>query len=68
MIELLPCRFCGSSNIDAGNCYADMEKNWQYVICKDCGSGIQGPADKSDEVISFWNTRAPAGPVEGGGE
>lgn len=47
--SLLPCPFCGSSNIH------DL-KNFDWVACQDCGAQIEDGEPSAREI---WNRRAP---------
>ena len=60
-IELLPCPFCGSEDIDP----VSIEGSWGYSSSKDyvkCNScGAQGGVvedGKLDDAIANWNMRA----------
>lgn len=51
-MELLPCPFCGSNDLEE---YSDSMSEYykihsEFIICKECGS-------KSKNIV--WNTRQP---------
>ena len=53
--ELLPCPFCGSSNLDHGD-------NWScgdgYVHCNGCGCTMSSFADdREQDAMRKWNDR-----------
>lgn len=55
-IELLPCPWCKSNNIEIDDSFRNS--NCYYGICLDCGaSGPSGSNEK--ESIKKWNTRTP---------
>jgi hypothetical protein len=45
--ELLPCPFCGGSNIEALD-------NFDWVCCQDCGASLE---DVEPSARELWNTR-----------
>jgi Lar family restriction alleviation protein len=54
--ELLPCPFCGSTNIDA--------EGWSSTdsagpACDDCGASAGAVSKSLQENIAEWNRRAP---------
>ena len=54
-VELLPCPFCGSSDLGDPNFECDYG-----IQCNSCGA-MHGHEDR-DEAIRLWNTRATAQP------
>jgi Lar family restriction alleviation protein len=56
MAELLPCPFCGSTNIDCTNVGRNIDM-W-YVQCDNCYATFP-QFDSKEESIEAWNTRTP---------
>lgn len=62
MIEIKPCPFCGSADVELKN-----GMMWGYAVhCNECGADVifhgllradNLDYDYSDEVIRAWNTR-----------
>lgn len=60
MGELLPCPFCGSSEV-RGATYSPVDgEEWQLVVCTSCGAETNDCATKA-EAIAAWNRRADLG-------
>ena len=57
--ELLPCPFCGLSDIDLfHDTSGDYEKHWSWgVECCNCRMGYQDNYTEQD-AINKWNKRA----------
>ena len=63
MTDLLPCPFCGSTNLRY-----EFAGSQGYICCDDCGT--QGPCDEQaadptcdhDAAYAAWNRRDPATP------
>lgn len=53
-LKLLPCPFCGSSNLKVFGCAAP--EGWREIQCLDCNIAFSNNDD--DNPISSWNTRA----------
>lgn len=57
--QLLPCPFCGSSDVEAHGFH--RKKTW-VVVCLECHSfgPDNGPNDviTEAEAVAMWNTRA----------
>ena len=64
MTDLLPCPFCGSTNLRY-----EFAGSQGYICCDDCGT--QGPCDEQaadpicdhDAAYAAWNRRPAAAPV-----
>lgn len=55
-IELKPCPFCGSKNIElSAEEYHDKDV-FYIVSCNNCGAQIEG-SGRSKEAAEAWNTR-----------
>lgn len=56
IIELLPCPFCGASDLTMGE---RSPSQWRAILCNECGA--RGPSVKIEdwEIENDWNTRAP---------
>ena len=54
-VELLPCPFCGSENIDAQG-WASTDS--AGPACDDCGASAGGVKGTLQDNITAWNTRA----------
>ena len=69
MTDLLPCPFCGSTNLRY-----EFAGSQGYICCDNCGT--QGPCDEQaadpicddDAAYAAWNRRAAAAPVAIPGE
>lgn len=61
-MELKPCPFCGSTEIDYGICTGTL-RGFGYVQCEDCGAEISKPTkcQNADTAIEAWNRRADNG-------
>ena len=57
-MELKPCPFCGSTDIDYGICTGTL-RGFGYVQCEDCGAEISTPTkcNHADTAIQAWNMR-----------
>jgi Lar family restriction alleviation protein len=53
-IELLPCPFCGETDVGFGR----TGQKWQTVACNECGA--EGPCTEIDRdlIVQKWNARA----------
>jgi len=58
-VELKPCPFCGSDDIDFGINYGTL-KEFDYVECQNCGAEIHAihQNGKCIAAIDAWNRRA----------
>ena len=56
--ELLPCPFCGSTNLRVAQNYLERYS----ILCVDCTMIVFGRDDtdrgKKDELVEAWNRRA----------
>lgn len=53
-MELKPCPFCGSENV---NIDADIDDYWYWVYCQECET--RGPISTVGlDAIEAWNRRA----------
>lgn len=50
---LLPCPFCGSTNLINGRMTPD---SWSFIFCKDCGGGVR-TFKTEEEAVEAWNSR-----------
>ena len=50
--ELLPCPFCGGSDVEIQNSFAGSKK----PVCTDCGASLH-PSRSNEAAINEWNTR-----------
>ena len=69
-VELKPCPFCGSDDIDFGINYGTLKgfdyvdlKGFNYVECQNCGAEIHAihQNGKCIAAIDAWNRRAEDG-------
>lgn len=59
MSDLLPCPFCGSTDVHT----SPNGENYAYVYCNTCGA--EGPTNDIGSVVMTWNRRAqPAQAVQ----
>lgn len=56
--KLLPCPFCGSSNIDAAG-WATSSGN-HGPACDDCGASAGSATETIEQNIAAWNRRSPS--------
>jgi len=59
-MDLKPCPFCGSSDLDSGmldNCnYCEACLGFWRITCRVCG--VRGPtADEWGDAVKYWNLR-----------
>jgi len=54
-MKLLPCPFCGSSNVGIENIVTIDSLVW--VSCGQCGDAEGPPAETTEEAETLWNTR-----------
>lgn len=56
--KLLPCPFCGGTDV---NLRQHLATNMSWVSCGECG--LEAPSETGwtdDHAIEYWNTRAPS--------
>ncbi|NOQ52148.1 MAG: restriction alleviation protein, Lar family [Desulfuromonadaceae bacterium] len=56
LISLLPCPFCGGSNLQTGKGWRGHSEG--YVHCRTCGGHIGRTRGQLSGAIKSWNTRA----------
>lgn len=62
IIELLPCPFCGSNNIEVHRS-PEIGNSYCRVLCSDCGISTQFHG-KQKKAIDVWNKRLKTNAVK----
>lgn len=54
---LLPCPFCGHTEIRIGRESSGHGESCAFMECKKCGA--KGPSDYHGPILDLWNSRTP---------